>query len=53
MLKSVRYLTIVGGLALSVMSSVVWVNNFAMAQEKGAAYKEVDVKGWGNDCRYC
>src|SRR3970282_1869385 len=47
MLKSVRCLTIVGGLALSVMSDVVWVNNFARAQEKGTAYKEVDVKDGG------
>ena len=44
MLKSLRCLAIVGSLALSVMSNVVWVNNFAMAQEKVAAYKEVDVK---------
>ena len=47
MLKSLRCLAIAGGLAFSVMSSVVWVNNFAMAQEKGAAYKEVDVKDGG------
>src|SRR3989304_3169165 len=47
MLKSLRCLAIVGGLALSVMSDVVWVNNFAMAQEKGTAYKEVDVKDGG------
>src|SRR3990170_4507380 len=47
MLKSLKCLAIVGGLALSVMSSVVWVNNFAMAQEKGVAYKEVEVKDGG------
>ena len=47
MLKSLRSLAIVGGLALGVMSSAVWVNNFVMAQEKGAAYKEIDVKDGG------
>ena len=39
MLKSLRCLAIAGGLAFSVMSSVVWVNNFAMAQEKSLPTK--------------
>ena len=39
MLKSLRCLAIVGSLALSVMSNVVWVNNFAMAQEKALPTK--------------
>ena len=49
MLKSLRCLAITGGLALSVVSSMVWVNNFAVAQEKGAAsaYKEIDVTEGG------
>jgi len=53
MLKRLRCLAIVSGLAFSVMGSGVWINNFAMAQEKGAAYKEIDVKDGRNDCRYC
>ena len=47
MLKSLRCLTIVGGLAFSVIGSGVWINNFAMAQQKGVAYNEVDVKDGG------
>lgn len=47
MLKSLRCLTIVSGLAFSVMGSGVWINNFAMAQGKGVAYTEIEVKDGG------
>src|SRR3989339_624106 len=49
MVKSLCCVSIISGLILSVMSGGVLVyNNFAMAQEKGVAYKEIEVKDGGN-----
>src|SRR5574342_491130 len=47
MLKSLRCLTIVSGLAFSVMGSGIWINNFAMAAGKDVAYTEIEVKDGG------
>lgn len=47
MVKGLRFITIVGGLTLSVLSGVFWISHVAMAQEKGAVYKEIDVKDGG------
>ncbi len=49
MIKSLRYVTIVSGFVFGVMDSSVMLldNNYAVAQEKGATYKEIDVKDGG------
>ena len=43
MVKSLRYVSIIGGLVFGVMTNAMWVNHAAMAQ----AYKEIDVKDGG------
>lgn len=48
MVKSLRYGTIIGSLMLGVISNSIWMGNIAMAQAKGEAYKEVDVKDGGS-----
>jgi len=49
MVKSLCCVSIISGLILSVMSGGVLVyNNDAIAQEKGVAYKEIEVKDGGN-----
>lgn len=43
MVKSLRYVSIAGGLVFGVMTNVMWVSNAAKAE----AYKEIDVKDGG------
>lgn len=43
MVKSLRYVSIIGGLAIGVMTNMVWVSHAAKAE----AYKEIDVKDGG------
>ena len=47
-MKSLRYLAIIVGLAFGVMTNSMWVSQIAMAQAKGEAYKEIDVKDGGS-----
>ena len=47
-MKSLRYVAIIGGLVLGFVSnSMLVVSHVAMAQAKGEAYKEIDVKDGG------